>query len=432
MPGSPREESPVVIETREELIFTLSEAAALEHMIMCGYLFASFTLKDSPDEGLSAEALHAVRRWERVISGVAAQEMLHLALVNNLLISVGAAPYFGRPNFPHPAKYFAPGIQLALLPFGEKSLRHFLYLERPESFELDDAPGFEAASAAAPNMVGDELVPEQQSFSTVGHLYRGIEHGFAHMAQKIGERRLFVGSARHQATKDYFGWPELVAVTDVGSSKRAIESIITEGEGARGHWKNAHFGKFYGVLNEYLELRKEDPHFEPARPAIPAVARAQHDMRGMAQITDPFTAGVANLFNAAYELALQLLARFFTHSETTQAELQTLSDSAVTTMIQVLKPLGKALTRLPVGEHHPGRTAGPSFEIYPREYLLPHRHAAWVLLHERSTEQAGYCRRLADRAPAGLDLRPVQSSLDGLAAALEPHALAGQKAIEST
>ena len=138
-------EPPIVIDTREELIFLLSEAAALEHTIMCGYLFASFTLKERQDEGLTQDQLHAVKRWDRVVSGVAAQEMLHLALVNNLLISVGAAPFFGRPDFPHPARYFAPGIHLALLPFGERALRHFLFLERPESFELDDAPGFEAA-----------------------------------------------------------------------------------------------------------------------------------------------------------------------------------------------------------------------------------------------------------------------------------------------
>ena len=431
MTESSNQESPIIIETREELIFMLSEAAALEHMIMCGYLFASFTLKDSEGEGLTSDQLKAVRHWDRVISGVATQEMLHLALVNNLLISVGAAPFFGRPNFPHPARYFAPGIHLALLPFGERALRHFLYLERPERFEMEDAPGFEARSAAVPNTVTDELVPEQQGFSTVGHLYRGIEGGFDNLARKFGERRLFVGSAQSQATKEYFGWPELVSVTDLETSRRAIESIITEGEGARGNWKNAHFGKFYGVLNEYMDFKAGDPHFDPARPAIPAAARRDADLGRMAKITDNFTAGVSDLFSASYELALQLLCRFFMHAETTPRELQTLSDSAVTTMAQVLRPLGKGLTRLPVGEHHPGRTAGPSFEMYHREYLLPHRHAAWVLLHERSTELAAYSRGLADRAPAGFEMKPIVASLEKMSFSLEPHALAGRKAMES-
>lgn len=419
----------MVIETREELIFMLSEAAALEHMVMCGYLFASFTLKNSPDEGLSASQSEAVRRWDRVVCGVAVQEMLHLALVNNLLTSIGAAPYLGRPNFPHPTRYFAPGVQLALLPFGERALRHFLYLERPESFELEDAPGFDVRSAAVPNMVGEEVVPEAQSFSTIGDLYRGIENGFGHMAQKVGERRLFIGSARSQATREYFGWPELVRVTDLATSRRAIETIITEGEGARGHWKTAHFGKFYQVLNEYLELKGRDPAFEPARPAIPACVSQSGEMRkGMVRITDPFTAGVADLFGAGYEVALQLLGRFFMHTETTGSELQALSDSAVKTMDAVLGPLGRQLTALPIGGRHRGQTAGPSFEMYRREYLLPHRHAAWVLLHERLTDLGRYCRELSGRAPAGLDLGAVQASLEEISAALEPHASAGLKA----
>jgi hypothetical protein len=424
-------DGPIVIETRDELIYMLSEAAALEHMIMCGYLFTSFTLKDRDDEGLSPAQSEAVKRWDSAISGVAIQEMLHLALVNNLLTSIGAAPYFARPNFPHPGRYFAPGVQLALLPFGERALRHFLYLERPESADVQDAPGFDLLSAAVPNTVGDEIVPEAQSFSTVGDLYRGIENGFVHMTRKLGERRLFVGSARTQATQKYFGWPELVTITDLASSKRAIETIITEGEGARGHWENAHFGKFYRVLNEYLEFKRADPSFEPARPAIPACVRPSFDMRKMAKITDPFTAGVSNLFNANYELALQLLCRFFMHTETTGTELQTLSGSAVGTMLQVLRPLGKLLTRLPVGEHHHGQTAGPSFEMYRKEYLLPHKEAAWVLLHERAAEQAAYCRDLGARAPGDLDLSSVGTDLEKLAAALEPHALAGRRAIES-
>ena len=406
----------------------LSEAAALEHMVMCGYLFASFTLKDRQDEGLSASQSEAVRRWDRVVCGVAVQEMLHLALVNNLLTSIGAAPYLGRPNFPHPTRYFAPGVQLALLPFGERALRHFLYLERPESFELEDAPGFDVRSAAVPNTVGEEIVPEAQTFSTIGHLYRGIECGFAHMAQKVGERRLFIGSARSQATQEYFGWPELVRVTDLATSRRAIETIITEGEGARGHWKAAHFGKFYQVLNEYLELKGRDPGFEPARPAIPACVRQPAEMRRMARVTDPFTAGVADLFGAGYEVALQLLGRFFMHTETTGTELQTLSDSAVKTMDAVLNPLGRQLTALPVGDRHRGQTAGPSFEMYRREYLLPHRHAAWVLLHERLTDLGRYCRDLSAGAPPGLDLEAVQASLEELSSALEPHASAGLRA----
>jgi hypothetical protein len=75
----------IVVENREELIFLLSEASELEHMLMLEYLFAALSLKTDAGEGLTGEQLEAVRRWERVISEVAAQEMLHLASASNLL-----------------------------------------------------------------------------------------------------------------------------------------------------------------------------------------------------------------------------------------------------------------------------------------------------------------------------------------------------------
>ena len=48
-------EAPFVIEHREALIYMLCQAAELEHGIMCQYLYAAFSLKQSRDEGLSAE-----------------------------------------------------------------------------------------------------------------------------------------------------------------------------------------------------------------------------------------------------------------------------------------------------------------------------------------------------------------------------------------
>jgi hypothetical protein len=76
-----------VIEHREALIYMLCEAAELEHGIMCQYLFAAFSLKQTADEGLSEAEVEAVTRWRKQVSHVATQEMLHLALVHNLLRS---------------------------------------------------------------------------------------------------------------------------------------------------------------------------------------------------------------------------------------------------------------------------------------------------------------------------------------------------------
>ena len=45
-----------------------------------------------------------------------------------------------------------------------------------------------------------DIVPRGQDFATVGHLYRSIEAGLAHLAEQHGEDWLFVGPPRAQAT----------------------------------------------------------------------------------------------------------------------------------------------------------------------------------------------------------------------------------------
>ena len=103
-------EAPLVIEHREALYYMLCEAAELEHGIMCQYLYAVFSLKQSEDEGLSPEEAKVVQGWRKRISHVATQEMLHLTLVQNLLAAIGGAPHLSRPNFPHPASHYPAGI----------------------------------------------------------------------------------------------------------------------------------------------------------------------------------------------------------------------------------------------------------------------------------------------------------------------------------
>ncbi len=197
-------EAPFVIEHREALIYMLCEAAELEHGIMCQYLYAAFSLKQSQAEGLTAAEEEAVNRWRKQISHVATQEMLHLSLVQNLLSAIGAAPHLSRPNFPQPARHYPAGVHLALIPFGEAALRHFMFLERPEGMDIEDAAGMTAFRRAAPAVQHGEIVPRGQDFATVGHLYRSIEAGIARLAEKFGERALFVGPPRAQATQADF------------------------------------------------------------------------------------------------------------------------------------------------------------------------------------------------------------------------------------
>jgi hypothetical protein len=415
------EEPKLVVANREDLWWLLTEASQLEHMIMCQYLFAEFSLKSGTDEGLTEEQAQAVEGWRKLLRGIAVEEMLHLALVANVMSSIGAGATLGRPNFPQRSGYFPAGVQLDLLPFGEQALLHFLYLERPEGMERQDAEGFVPAAPPRQPLSEQELMPRGQEFLTIGHLYRGIEAGLRDLTERLGERALFVGSPRAQATPELLHWPQLFAVTGLDSALAAITEIIEQGEGARGDWRDAHYGRFLRIWEEYHALRENDPAFEPARPVLAAYARQPFDIsRPMPLISDPGARRIAELAAVAYELVLQLLTRFFTHTDETDEQLGTLTGGAIGLMAGVVRPLGTALSTLPVGSEYEGKTAGFAFEMYYRMgNFVPWREPAWALLYERTSRLAEMCddaSRHEEGASAVSDARDrVASVADALA-----------------
>ena len=423
--GRAEPEAPFVIEHREALIYMLCQAAEVEHAIMCQYLFAAYSLKQRADEGLTPGELDAVARWRRTIAHVATEEMLHLALVQNVLSAIGAAPHLTRPNLPAPARHYPAGVNLTLVPFGEPALRHFMFLERPEGMALEGDKGIDApVHEAVPLMAEGDIVPQLQDFATIGHLYRSIEQGLARLAEKFGERNLFVGPPRAQATSADFRWPELVAVTDLASAQRALDTILEQGEGARGHWESAHFGQFVEILDEYRRMVAANAAFDPVRPVMFATVRRGERDDSIPLIGDRVTALCTDLFNVSYEILLQILERYFAHTEETDAQLATLANAAATLMGGVLGPLGELITTLPVGPEHPGRTAGPSFELfYEDDDLLPHRESAWVLLEERLRDASTFCGAVIDNSPehVAAALGPADRTLTAVADSLARH-----------
>ena len=414
-------ESRIVVAHREHLWWLLAEAAQLEHMIMCQYLFAEFSLKNGTSDGLNGEEAEAVTRWCKTLRGIAVEEMLHLALVANLMTAIGAAPTFGRPNFPQRSGYFPSGVQMDLLPFGQQALRHFLFLERPEGMELQDAEGFVPVAPSREPVQADEALPRGQEFATIGHLYRGIADGLRYLTDRVGERAVFVGLPRAQATPELLYWPQLIAVTDLASALAAVEEIIEQGEGARGDWRTAHYGKFLSIWQEYGGLRQRNPSFEPARPVLPVYTRQPFDIAAPQPIiTDPLTHQVAELAAMAYELVQLLLTRFFTHTDETEEQLSTLIGAAISMMGGVLRPLATTLTTLPAGPPHQGSTAGFTFEVfYALGNMVPWREPAWALLYERIALLTQRCFEISPSAPEGV--QQAQQRAATIAASIAAH-----------
>src|SRR6202047_1391685 len=211
--SDPLAEPALRVDTREELVYLLGQACEIEHGLMCEYLYAQFSLKRGPDEGLTDGQLTRVQAWEAALITVIKQEMLHLALATNILTAIGAAPHFERPNFPILSRWYPPGMQIALVPFGERALRHFMFLERPEGMTLEDAEGFGSFGMMQPLTVDDpQITAGPEEWHTVGHLYRGIEAGLAPLVRRYGETGGFIGPPQAQATTQVFEWSDLIAV----------------------------------------------------------------------------------------------------------------------------------------------------------------------------------------------------------------------------
>lgn len=442
-PGMAGGESPLhgtigtlTIADRYQLLYLLDEAAELEHGACCTYLFAAWSLKTTPAEGLTAEQTATIGEWKKTIAHIAVQEMMHLALVTNLLTALGGTPHFDRPNFPQRSLY-APELQLALTPFNERTLERFLYFERPEGMDIAQlARDFDVSGPRIPAvaaMTGPLIVPAPQDFSSIGQLYRGIEQGLRRLVGASGEAGVFVGSPRAQATAHFFQaperMPELIPVTDLASALQAIETIVEEGEGARGAWQEAHFGRFVSILQTYRAFREQDPAFAPARPVlenpyahVPPGVAGHADVAQVNLIDDPRTSAAMDLFNGCYAAMLQVLHRFFMHSEESDAELATLSGASMRLMLGVVQPLGELLTTLPAGPRYAGMTAGPNFQASRRIHVTTHKAAAWAILRERLLELAAACDRLAAQLDMPHQLHTARHCLEGVAARLAPTA----------
>jgi hypothetical protein len=180
----------------------LQNAVRLEHATIPTYLYALYSLKKGTNEEIA-----------KLIGGIVAEEMAHLALAANVLNAIHGTPAIDGPSllpeYPGPL----PGgvdssLQVRLRPFSIKVVRDtFMVIEHPEH-PID----FRSAAAEVPQ-------------TTIGSFY-------AKISQTIGElgESIFTGDPAKQVSQG-FAAVEVIPVTDVASAQHAIEIIIEQGEG---------------------------------------------------------------------------------------------------------------------------------------------------------------------------------------------------------
>jgi uncharacterized Fe-S cluster protein YjdI/CDGSH-type Zn-finger protein len=409
-------EPEIITQHREQLAYLLTEAAEIEHGLMCCYLFAAYSLKRGLSEGLTDAEVPAVARWRGAISAVAIEEMLHLALVSNLLTAIGFAPQFVRPNFPVAPGYHPSGIVISLARFELATLDHFIYLERPEGVDIPDGAGFDPPPACERATRSDRLMPSSEDYETVGHFYRGIRAGFVSLAAQLGEEALFLGDPRAQVGPEIAALPGLSIVTNLASALRAIDTIVEQGEGTQTDSAKSHYRRFLAVREEFVALKRARGEFEPAHAvARNPVLRNPPDPRNKVYVTEPTTSRVMDLGNALYGHTLRILARAFGHAEDPPQLRGVLVDAAIECMTLV-SVVAETLCRMPAGGAHPGINAGLSFAM-ARSTAGQQQAAVWRILAERTSELAGSCAALAKDIDPALDavalrLRDLAKRLD--------------------
>ncbi len=412
----------VRVNDREQLIYLLTEAAEIEHGLMCTYLYAGWSLKRGVEEQLTPEQMAAIERWRKTIRSVAMEEMVHLAMVNNMLMSLGSPPHFRRQNFPVPPGYHPSSLTVRLAPLTRDTLAHFIYLERPEGMHMTQAAGFESALAYERRSPSTTLTPTAEDFDTVGHLYRGIEQGFSDLAARMGESILFIGNPEAQLGRDLMDLDGLFPITDLASAHKAIQVIVEQGEGARqgqNATEDSHFARFSAMAAQYDAFLAQDPQFLPYRPvATDPVMLAPIDNCGNTHVEAQEASRVLDLANAVYGLMLRLLASGTAMERGTATRRRIDIDSAVGLM-HVINSLAVTLTTLPADAGGTLR-AGMNFHLPRSALALPQRHAGTVLMAERANEIALALDVEAARTPAvdaglGARLRDIASQLNDVA-----------------
>lgn len=399
--------------TRARLLSLLSEACELEHAVACSYLYAAFSIKRDIAEGIDWREQQRNRRWASQLYDIAAQEMLHLAQVWNLLTAVGGTPYYARPNYPLPARWYPLKVALVLRRFDLATIERFVYYEAP-AHNVKGQPALPPPPAAAWPI--DESFP----YTSVGQLYREIRSTIT----ALDERELFVANPARQVGQALIDFYDVLAVKDADSAAAAIDRITLQGEGTTEDREDAHYGVFTAIEHQLKELSlsasdparpvADNPYIRRRRDQIPAAFVRPTDEVRMTEITDLVAIEAVDLFDDAYVAMLQALAYVFGNTDSKEPLLPRIARSSLELMTTVLKPLGESICQLPSGQR--GLNAGPTFGMSRHAQLPPGAEVTSIVYGERLAELADHAGLLVDAADRAS--WAVQDQLRGAAANL--------------
>ena len=385
------------IDTREELIAALAIAAELEQSLLVQYLYAAYSLKKWPHEGVSEAQIERIRQWERLVLHVAHDEMIHLATVCKLSVAVGGAPHLNRPPFPQEAGRRFP-FELKLERFGLEALERFIRFEMPAD--------------RAPKALG--LAPDLPEYEYLGELYGQIAAAFG----ELGESAI-VGPPEVLAEEDWDLRRTIAAVSTVDEARAAIKTITEEGEGSSAAQAGSHWARFVSARDDLAKALAEDPAFDPARAVVDNPLTQTANAAAGTLLPDGPVRELGELFNHVYTTVLMLIAQFYSPVNETEDQRVAVAASTRRAMSAIVRPLAETLTETPLSDGSDAR-AGAPYETYTLVELGTTAAARFAVLDERVVREAEECARLAaelDHARLRFLARNLSLLHGGLAAA---------------
>jgi len=409
--------------TREQLVHTLYEAAELEHNLMCTYLYAAFSLRDG-DEGWSSDERQATTRFRRTILRVALEEMGHLTAVWNITSALGAAPRFGRGNFPLDPGELPAGLVVKLAPFSDAALQHFIHLERPEASAEPEGEGFAPEYRFTRGVRSTRLTPMALDYDTVGTFYAALDAGLHSFVDQHGEADAFCGDPALQLSRAEVELDGAKPVICLKTARAAFNAIVEQGEGAPQHSPDSHYQRFIEIRQELATRKAIRPDFQPAFPAAQnPVLRPPPGRSARVWIEHEEAAITVDLANTGYALMLRLLG--YSYLVPRPSPEKALVVDLALGLMRAVTHLAERAVRLPAGASNPGAHAGmtftalrdaasfppgPSARRFFRERLEELAHAAETLdrssRDERTARAARLLGDLALRAVRGFDALP--------------------------
>jgi hypothetical protein len=329
------------MDTVEDVRKALQKAIELELSTLPPYLYAGFSIEEGTNEAARSR-----------ISAIVLEEMTHMGLACNILNAIGGSPVLAKasvvPTYPGPLPYDIGGedgepFLVSLLPFSKKAMAQAMHIEEPE-----DPIEFSA---------GLELAP---TFQTIGQFYAALDKALASLPPEVWANP--VGS---QITDHPFLAGELFAVLDYASASKAIDRIVSEGEGTTKspldfEGELAHYYRFEEIHRD--QVLQKDPSkpegFSWGPPlgvdwdaVLPVIKNpAERDFSG-----DPAAQAAQDECDRAFTILLQELERAVSGDPGRMG-------NAVRAMFD-LRMAARAAVRTPLKGNT--KAAGPSFRFRP-------------------------------------------------------------------